>query len=138
MTYYQKVLYPFARQLVLENKKDTSEGYQIDIDDVNESDLQCLASYFFEYDGRDLISVYENKKYDQISSSLIKLLQNDNKETKLDFSENIVSCITEYYKPIINTLLQEICVDAYHDDMWESGLTKRYHQDNNESYWVRL
>ena len=129
--------YNFAKYLVNEYKRHIKDGYEIDINDVDVNELQILSTHFIEEDRRDLSCIYENSEHDEIVSSLITLLNQDDHDNKLDFAELVRDRVVEHYKPKIQELFNEICRTLYHEDLWEEGFVTRIDRNTGEYMEVR-
>lgn len=129
--YYSKVLYPFIDDLIRSNHKH----YYLSVDDLSERDQFRFSMHLIEHADRDLFSIYENENYDDIVSSLIQLLKNDDTESKLDFAETIQEKIISYYKPKMQKMIDDVIGIIEQDDYADKGFIRRHHKDNGEQYW---
>lgn len=134
-SYYSKVLYPFVKNLILYNFKSTRDGYQLHVDDLDEHDQYMFAMHLIEESDRDLSSIYENEKYDDIVCSLFQLLKKDDTDHKLDFAETVRDKIVSYYKPKMQTMIDDIIGWVEKEDYEEREFVHRQHRDNGEYYW---
>lgn len=134
MDYRTRVVLPFVKKLIRENYKFTPDGFQLNVDDLDDQDLREFAMYLLEYDDRDLHSIYENDKYDNIISTLIKMLKKDDTDNKLDFAEMVRDKIVDYYKPKMQELINDYIGFVEEDYFYEHGATKNFKRDN-DSYW---
>lgn len=137
-TYHSKILYPFVRTIIRENYKKTEDGYQLNVDDLDEQDQCIFVMHLIENSDRDLYAIYENEKYDDIVCSLFKLLKKNDIDHKLDFAETVLSKIVCYYKPKMQEMLDDIIGLIEQEDYEYRGFIKRQHSDNGENYWSAL
>lgn len=108
-SYYSKVLYPFVESLIKENKKATSDGYYLSVDDLTDDDQYLFASYLIEYDDRDLSSsINENDKYDDIVCSLLNLLKQNDLDSRLDFADTVKERVVSHYKTKMQGMIDDL------------------------------
>lgn len=119
MSYYSLHLYPFVSSLIRDHKKIPSIGYQLQVDDLCESEKRDFARHLIEYDKRDLYSLYENKNYDVVISKLLTLLDKYNQHNQIDFSESVCDAIVDYYKPTMQKMIDEIIGSVELEDSYE-------------------
>ncbi len=132
--FYFKKLVPFADEIIRNNLKFTSYGYEFDYHSLDDSDKQELAAMFLEYDDRDIYSIYENENLDDIVSKLILMLRKDSTDNKLEFAEVVSKNLVKHYeKPMISLLIERLSY-IEDDNYAESGYVKRFHKDNGEMY----
>jgi hypothetical protein len=138
MTYYTKKLSSFVEDLISDNKKRDSFGeIYLKVDDLDELDQYRFAKNLIENDDRDMFSIYENDDYDNIISSLIKMLNAPTIDNKLDFAEVVRDKIVEYYKPKMQTIINEFIGVLEYEKRIDQGFSPRQHKDNGEQYWGR-
>lgn len=135
--YYSTVIYPFVERLIRDNQKPNSL-YELKVDSLDEIDQQTFAMHLVEYDGRDLHSIYENERYDDIVSCLFSMLKKDDMDTKLDFAEMVRDKIISHYKEKMQEMIDEIIGWVEQEDKTTEGCTRRQHKDNGETYWASL
>lgn len=136
MSYYSKKLYPFVENLIRENYIHDGDRYILDVDSLDDSDQHLFAMHLIENGDRDLVSIYENNKHDDIVSSLVKLLTLGGTDEKLDFAETVRDRIVFYYKPMMQKLIDDIIGWVEQEDYMDSGYRPRQHKDNGETYWI--
>ncbi len=96
------------------------DGYYLDYNGLDESDQKKLVALFIDYEERDLYSIYENKNLDDITSSLLTMLANDDKETDKDFLNCLKRNMVSYYTRRAQQLIDERSVDLESEDRLEN------------------
>jgi len=130
-----KDLYNFAYELAANYHEVTSDGYYTDWRKIPDEDKEAFAGLFIDYDDRDLFSIYENEKYDDIVSSLLTMLRKGDRDSEEDFTACLKKNLVKYYEKKMEELLTEATAD-YETEYFEShGCVRRYHKDNGEAYW---
>jgi hypothetical protein len=123
---------------ILNDGKYTQDGYSLDYNDLDECDQQAIVALFLDYDDRDLFSVYENEKVDDVVSSLIGMLKKDTHESNEDFVNCLKKNLREYYATRAQELIDERCVELTSDDDFEHGMTRRVDRNTGESHLVHI
>lgn len=137
MSYYSKVLYPFLIDLIsdYDNLVDHDGHFNLSVDDLSTYHLRQFSAHLVELNNRDLNAISENNCLDDISISVIKMLKKNNKENCMDFAELVQEKIIEYYKPSMQSLIDEVIYNLEQDFHYENGSTLHHRKDNGESYW---
>lgn len=135
--YYSDVLYPYISNLISAHSKKDINGYYLDVDDLYIDDKYEFAVHLIEYDDRELYCLTENEKYQDIVSSLIKLLNKDDLDSKLDFSDLIKNKVINYYKEKMQCLIDSIIPDVQDQEFLEMGMIRIPHDEPYEKLWVR-
>lgn len=118
--------------LILNQGEFGIDGYSLHYQDLDESDQQSIAAAFIEYDERDLFSITENEKYDDIVSSLLTMLKKDTQESAEDFSNGIKARLREYYAKRAQELINERCVDIKSEQAWANRRVTRQNRTTGE------
>lgn len=135
-SYHSKVLIPFVDRLIRNKCHQDENGYQLTLNELDDHEKEQFAAHLLENDDRDIFSIYENEKYDDIVSSLIVMLKKDNLDNRLDFAESIRDNVTKYYEDRMSDLIKERLSIVEADDYHFIGYIKR-ERDNGEHYWAR-
>lgn len=99
----------FIRDLIRTNAKYSGDGCSLFVCDLDKQDKKLLLSY---------------------------MVSAEDYEYALSSPSRLDAMLVEYAKDMqsaINALLD----DVYHEDMEEMGLVLCHHHDNNEPYWVK-
>lgn len=107
---FGKKIWDYAQDLLSYAAKRRDGKYCLQWEDIDDEAKGTFVSLFLEEDDRDLFSIYENKNYDDIVSSLIKTLTSFKKEDAVDFAATVKEKMIDYYKnrimEIIDTQLE--------------------------------
>ena len=139
MSYYQKKLYPFIEELIRSHNLDVtnSDGYHLSVDDLELCEQYQFAGHLIEHYKRDLDSFYDNSSQDEIVKALVNVLANDSTEMKLNFAEIVMWEVVDYYKPTMQTMIDEAIGWVEQEDREDAGYVSRQDRNNGETYWVK-
>lgn len=138
MSQHYKNLCSVINSLILNEGKYTSDGYSLEYNDLDEHDQQTIVALFIDYDDRDLCSISENEKVDDIVSSLLVMLKKDTHESHEDFVNCLKTNLREYYAKRAQELINERCAELTSDDDFEHGRTRIIDRINGESRLVHI
>jgi len=114
------------------------DGYSLDWTDLDESDQNKVVALFLDYDDRDLFSIYENEKYDDIVCSLLTMLSKDARDSDQDFAECLKKNLVRYYAKRAQELIEERCAEVEAAEHWEHNQVKRQDRNTGEYYWSTI
>lgn len=137
MSAYKQLRHEISR-VVSDEAKHTDEGYTLRYDDLDTDTQDNIVAYFLDYDERDLFSIYENDKLDDIASSLISMLRKNTRESEEDFASCIKKNLRAYYARRAQELIDECCAESEREEAWEHGYVKRQNGNNGEYYWSHI
>ena len=135
MNAYQRLVNEIDTLIRTEGSYDT-DGYSLDFVDLDTSDQQKIAGLFIDYDDRDLFSIYENEKYDDIVCSLLTMLKKDTRDSDEDLAECLKKNLVKYYAKRAQELIEERCAEVEASERWEHGQTKHQDRNTGEHYWA--
>jgi hypothetical protein len=115
-----------------------SDGYSLSYDDLNEDDQQLIVACFVDYDDRDLFSVYENEKYDDIVASMLTMLKKGTRDSDEDFTECLKKNLRTYYAKRAQELIDERCGEIESIERFEHGQVKRQDRNTGEFHWSSI
>jgi hypothetical protein len=134
-------MYRFASELVSNYAVKKFDLYYLNISDLPENDLGHLASMFLDLDDRETQGLYQEDDKDclndNITCSLIKLLQKNTSDNQEDFSTLVRNNVIKIYHEKMQTLIDEICYSVIEEKMIDAGLYKQHDKNNGEIYWSR-
>jgi hypothetical protein len=103
----ERNLVNFIDRLISNYAKEESGVLYLNISDLDDHAREEFTAYLLEDDERDLYSIYENKKYDDIVSKLICMLKDDSLDTRNDFAESVRNNMVSYYSSKMQQLIDE-------------------------------
>jgi hypothetical protein len=115
-----------------------SDGYSLRYDDLDEDDQQKITACFIDCDDRDLFSVYENEKYDDIVASMLSMLKKGTHDSEEDFTKCLKKNVTAYYATRAQNLINERCAEVESSERWTHGQTKRQDRNTGEFNWLSI
>lgn len=136
-SYYKKVLTPFVEDLVREYHYADLDGYYIDIDDIDQSDLNEFAGHLLACGNDGMSFIAESGKDGDILSSLLTVMQKPDIDNKLIFSDEVMKCAADYYREPMVSMLEEFCNEMYMGDRCDADLRPFANRDNGEIAWVK-
>lgn len=114
------------------------DGYSLDWTDLDESDQNKVVALFLDYDDRDLFSIYENEKHDDIVCSLLTMLKKDTLEASEDFTNCLKKNLCGYYAKRAQELIEERCTEVEASQRWSHGQVKRQDRNTGEFNWSHI
>ena len=136
-TIYQRLV-NHIDSIIREEAKQTSEGYYLEFEELPELEQQEIVALFLEYDDRDMFSIYENEKSDDIVSSLLTMLKNGTREASEDFAECVRSNVVKYYSKRAQEMIDDRLGWVEQEDDWERGYVKRQDRNTGEYHLARI
>jgi hypothetical protein len=97
----------FVDKLIRANAQQNDWEYGLSIHNLPESVKQQFAALLFEEDDRDLYSIYENPRYDEVMSYLIVMLKEDTLDSRQDFAQSFKTQMVRYYEKKMASLIEE-------------------------------
>lgn len=135
-----KELIRFVDDLIMDTAKhpcNNNDSYVLDWDKVDEQDKQHIVALMIDGDGRELYSIYENDKSDDIVSSLLSFLKKDTQDSLEDFAECVRKNVMSYYEKAASELLEERLGVVESSGMLDAGLMQFQDRNSGEIYWGR-
>lgn len=117
MNHYKKLVH-YIDDLILDKAKRTSDGFILSINDLDSDELGDITALYLEYNDRDTSDCFQDEN---ITSSLLKLLQNDSVDNKEDFATIIRNSTIQQYELQIEHLIQERCAEIEIERDIENG-----------------
>lgn len=136
-SYCSDKLLSFVNELIRNNFYENADGYQLNFERLSDSVKEAFAAQMLQSDDCDLFSITENLQRDEIVSHLLKMLNLDNLDNRLDFADCVKNNIVKYYEKRMKTLIESRIGIVEQEDYEFSGYQKKVYQDNGEPYWVR-
>lgn len=137
MSTYQRLVNEIDSLIRTEGKFDT-EGYSLQFENLDNNDQQKIAGLFIDYDDRDLFSINENDKHDDIVCSLLTMLSKDTHEANEDFVECLKQNLVKYYAKRAQELIDERCTEVEASKRWQHGQVKRQSTITGEFHWSNI
>lgn len=137
MNSYQRLVNEIDSLIRTMGEYDT-DGYSLHYSDLDEDDQQKIVACFIDSDDRDLFSIYENDKHDDIVASLLTMLKRNTLESGEDFTTCLKKNLREYYAKRAQELINERCGEVESNQLWEHGKTRRQDRNTGESYVVNI
>jgi hypothetical protein len=100
-------LYSFIDDLISSYGHEDRDGMDLSVNNLSDHIKEKFVARLLEEDDRDLYSIYENKKYDDIVIALLNMLKNDCLDTRNDFAESVRNNMVAYYEPKMQQLIDE-------------------------------
>jgi hypothetical protein len=137
MNQHKQLVHEIDTLIKLEGVYDQN-GYSLSYDRLDENEQHKIVACFIDYDDRDLFSIYENEKFDEIASALLTMLKNGTRDSDEDFAQCLKKNLTAYYAKRAQKLINERCVEIESNENWDHGLVKRQNRNTGEFQWSNL
>lgn len=137
MNSYQRLVNEIDSLIRTEGTFD-AEGYSLQFDNLDNNDQQKIAGLFIDYDDRDLFSIYENDKHDDIVCSLLTMLSKDTHESSEDFADCLKQNLVKYYAKRAQELIDERCPEVEASKRWGQGQVRRQDRNTGEFHWSNI
>lgn len=118
--------------LIFNYAKRDSDGYWLSYSDLDEDSQNEIVAKFIDYDDRDLFSVYENEKYDDIVCAMLSMLKKNTVESEQDFSACLKKNLRSYYANRAQELIDERCGDIDADELSSHGYYRTYDRNHGD------
>jgi hypothetical protein len=106
-------------EVIIDSGSFDSDGYSLCFDELDSNDSQKIVAAFIQYDDRDLFSIYENEKRDEIVDSLLTMLKKDTPDADEDFIQTLKSNLVAYYASRAQELIDERCVEVESNESYQ-------------------
>lgn len=116
----------------------TSEGYSLDFQGLPDHEQHEIVALFIDSDDRDLFSLYENEKHDDIVATLLTMLKKGDREAAEDFSDCVRNNLVKYYTKRAQEMIDDRLGWVEQEDQWEAGYTKRQDRNTGEYHWAHI
>ncbi len=114
------------------------DGYALRWVDLDETDQAKVVALFIDYDDRDLFSIYENEKSDDIVASLLTMLKKDTLDSSEDFTSCLKKNLIDYYAKRAQSMIDERCDEVEASKMWLHGQAKSQDRNTGEFHWSHI
>jgi hypothetical protein len=136
---YEKRLNRYISNLISDKAIRRSNGYELSFNALDDEEQGYLTYLLIECDDRDVSECfcesYKQTLNDNITCSLLMLLQDNSEENKESLANLIRKNTLKKYINRIQSLIDQHCAEIFHSEMNDSGFYCHQHKDNGEIYW---
>jgi hypothetical protein len=135
---HQKNLDHYARDLVVSYSRYDSDGYNLFLDDLTDSDKFELARLYIECNDRDIGECVHGNDLsidNDYTCALLAMLKDDCATTRQRFAQITQKNIILYYKKSLQNILDLACDSYLLDINNENGFYSRIDDEHGDVIW---
>ena len=107
------------------------KNYELDVDLLSDFDKSDFAMKLLAEDDFDLYALH-SKDFNKTLTSMMTVGTDD---TKKDFADAVRETLVDYYKDIMQEMIDDHLSNMQYDDNIENGLKPHRYVDNGEIVW---
>lgn len=140
-SYYSKKIIPYTDNLIRELATHTPDGYQLNVNELDESVKEIFTGFLITFDARKGAHwewLPESDNQDRLTNYFAQYLFTLTPDNRHSFIENLVSEAVSVHEHRMQAIIDDRIPYVEQEDHLERGGAYRQHKDNGENYRVAL